>query len=566
MRKSVLIGLIIGLLVGFIDSYSYAISGYTTAEVSLIIIPFLIVMIFKFLRITYSSEDIAIATALAYGICVTTTLTSGMYITFGFLNYMSKKLKAYGLTVSVPNYFFSGNFPDYIALAMYVSLALISFGGALIAFSFRSHFIERERLKFPIGFASAMLTRLFDKTALSYKSILLMLFAGFILQLLTMYNEVFLDLTPVLSSVLPGMVLALSFWPIIIGLLFIIPLEPLKMISLGSISTYLLFVPLAIALFNIKVIPALNFGDALFSYSTIVVGILVGVVLMSLVFYLVTYTKMLTTSITMIFRLKMERATFVLGISLLVMLGYIVVLVSGYHGIVIHLIPIIILHVILTIVNLRTVGEAGVGSQALLPLVTLYLYLVGVKDISTYAVLDPYTGIPMPQVVGGSVMNLLRFSRFFKYNIVKILLYFGLGIFIGSFATYMYGNILVYTYGFNSSHMPLTRWIPTVVWMATIYSGKLELTPFVTILLGLAIGLSLAILSFRRAIPLFPFVVGMTLPPDIGMASLVVFLIKRMLVQLGVETHEKCIVFSTLFIVGCGLAIVLNTLIKLITI
>ncbi|MEM2627730.1 MAG: hypothetical protein QW775_05725, partial [Ignisphaera sp.] len=338
-----------------------------------------------------------------------------------------------------------------------------------------------------------------------------------------------------------------------------------KMISLGSISTYLLFVPLAIALFNIKVIPALNFSDALFSYSTIVVGILVGVVLMTLVFYLVTYAKMLTTSITMIFRLKMERTAFALGTSLLVMLGYIVVLVSGFHSIVFHLIPIIILHVILTIVNLRTVGEAGVGSQALLPLVTLYLYLMGVKDISTYAVLDPYTGIPMPQVVGGSVMNLLRFSRFFKYNIVKIVLYFGLGIFIGSFATYMCGNILVHTYGFNSPHMPLTRWIPTVIWMATIYSGKLELTPFITILLGLAIGLLLVILNLRRALPLFPFVVGMTLPPDIGIVSLVVFLIKRMLVQLGVETHEKCIVFSTLFIVGCGLAIVLNTLIKLIT-
>lgn len=559
-----MIGLAIGLLVGFIDSYSYAISGYTTAEVSLIIIPFLVVMTLKLLGTSYSNEDIAVATALAYGICITTTLTSGMYITFGFLNFLSKKLKAYGLTVSVPSYLFSGIFPDYIALAIYVSLALISFSGALIAFSFRSHFIERERLKFPIGFASAMLTKLFDKTTLSRKSILLVLSIGFFLQLLTMYNEVFLDLTPMLSSIIPGMVLALSFWPIVIGLLFIIPLEPLKMVSLGSISTYLLFVPLAIVLFRIKVIPALNFSDALFSYSTVVVGILVGVVIVALVFYLITYIKMLTTSITMIFKLKMERAVFILGISLLSLLGYIVILVSSYRGIIFHIIPILALHLILTIVNLRTVGEAGVGSQALLPLVTLYLYLVGVKDVPTYAVLDPYTGIPMPQVVGGSVMNLLRFARFFRYNIVKILTYFGLGMFIGSFTTYMYGNILVHVYGFSSPYMPLTRWIPAVVWMATIYSGKLELTPFVTILLGIAVGVLLTILSLRRALPIFPFIVGMTLPPDIGMASLIIFLIKRMLVQLGVEAHEKCIVFSTLFIIGCGLAIVINTFIKLI--
>ncbi|MEM3980038.1 MAG: hypothetical protein QXF79_02130, partial [Ignisphaera sp.] len=145
MRRSILIGLIIGLLVGFIDSYNYAVSGYTTAEVSLVIIPFLVVMTLKLLRISYSSEDIAMATALTYGICITTTLTSGMYITFGFLDYLSKKLKAYGLAVSVPSYLFSGVFPDYIALAVYVSLALISFSGALIAFSFRSHIIKKER-------------------------------------------------------------------------------------------------------------------------------------------------------------------------------------------------------------------------------------------------------------------------------------------------------------------------------------------------------------------------------------------------------------------------------------
>ncbi|MEM1646000.1 MAG: hypothetical protein QXL96_09080 [Ignisphaera sp.] len=566
MRRSILIGLIIGLLVGFIDSYNYAVSGYTTAEVSLVIIPFLVVMTLKLLRISYSSEDIAMATALTYGICITTTLTSGMYITFGFLDYLSKKLKAYGLAVSVPSYLFSGVFPDYIALAVYVSLALISFSGALIAFSFRSHFIERERLKFPIGFASAMLTKLFDKMTLSYKSVLLALSIGFFFQLLAMYNELFFDLTPLLSSILPGMVLALSFWPIIVGLLFIIPLEPLKIISLGSITTYLFFVPLAIALFNIKVIPALNFSDALFSYSTVVVGLLVGVVVVALVFYLITYTKMLTTSITMIFRLKMERTIFILGISLLSLLGYIAILISNYHGVIFHIIPILTIHVILTIVNLRTVGEAGISSQALLPLVTLYLYLVGVKDVSTYAVLDPYTGIPMPQVVGGSVMNLLRFARFFRCNIVKILTYFGLGIFIGSFTTYMYGNILVHVYGFNSSHMPLARWIPTVVWMATIYSGKLELMPFITILLGVAVGVLLVVLSSRRILPIFPFIVGITLPPDIGIISLIVFLIKKMLVQLGVEVHEKCIVFSTLFIIGCGLAIVIDTFIKLITV
>lgn len=570
MGRAIAIGLIIGLLMGFIDSYSYAVSGYTTAEISLIVIPFLVISIFKFLRMRLNDVDIIKATALAYGICITTTLTSGMYITYGFLSHVSERLKVYGLRISVPQYIFSGSFPDYLALPIYVSLALISFGGTLIAFAFRGHFIEKERLKYPIGFASAILTKFFSRTHISFKLAIVAIFFGFVLQFISMKINLSLDLTPILSTLVPGIVLSLSFYPIVVGLLFLIPLDPLKIISIGSTTTYLIVIPIAIAIFGIKVTPATSFEDALYSYSPIVVGSIIGVVLILTLFYLLVYGKIFYTSLAMLIKLKMERTAFILGISMISMLGYITLILSNNIGtlsiLTIHIILVILLHIVLTLVNLRVVGETGTGSQALLPMITLYMYMIGIRNLSTYAVLDPFTGIPMPQVVGGASMNLQRFARFFRFNIVKLVMYFGIGMLIGSFTTYLYGNILAYVYGFNSQYMPLTRWIPTIVWMASVYSGRLGITPTATVILGAIIGIILVVIWIRRKMPLFPFVVGMTMPPDIGILSFLVFIVKRMLVKLGVEVHEKMIISSIFFLIGCGLAVLFNTILILLQI
>lgn len=559
-KRGVLIGLTVGMLTGFMDSYSYAISGYTTAEISLILLPFLIVSMFKLLGLRYSDNDVVTATAIAYGICITTTLTSGMYITYGFLSYVSSRLKAYGLDVSVPSYLFSGRFPDVDALPIYISLALLSFGGVLIAFTFRNHFIEKERIKYPIGFASAMLTKFLIKASVSQTSAMLAIMLGFTLQLVAMRYTLFLDLTPTISTAIPGAILALSFWPIVVGMLFLIPLDPLKMLSVGSTATYIVLIPIAIALFNIKVAPAIGFEEALFSYSSIVVSLIVGVVVVLILYYMILYSGILYKSLSMMLRLETERTTFILGVAMVAMLGYIAILLKAASHLYLHILLLIFLHVLLTMINLRVVGETGTGSQALLPLVTMYMYMTGVRSVQAYAVLDPFTGIPMPQVVGGSSMNLIRFSRFFKSNVIKVVLYFGLGMFIGSFVTYAYGNILAHLYGFNSQYMPLTRWIPTVVWMSSVYSGKLESSIFNVVVLGLIVGLTLVVLGLKRNILLFPFVVGMTIPPDIGIVSLLVFTLKRFMIKLGPEAHEKLLILSILFLVGCGLAVIFNTL------
>jgi len=564
MKNGILVGLFIGLLLGFIDSYTYAISGYTTSEISLIIVPFLVMTIFKVVKVRYNNYDLITAIALAFGICMATTLSSGMYITFGFLKHISSRLRPYGMDIDVPEHIYSGSFPDLTALPTYVALALISFGGALIAFAFRNHFIEKEKLKYPIGLASAILIKLLQKSLISVKIVVTFILLGFSLQFIAMRMNTMLDLTPIVSAVAPGAVLALSFWPILIGLLVLIPLYPLKSISIGSVSTYLLLIPLSIALFGIKTVPAISYEEALYNYSPISIGLNIGVVLIVTLFYLITYSTTLYMSLTMILKMRMERTAFILGIMMILMMMYLVLVIGGTSTILIHIIPLIFIHVILTLANLRVVGETGTGSQALLPLVTFYMYFFGFRDVRVYATIDPYTGIPMPQVIGGASMNLLRLARLFKYSVVKSLLYFGIGMLVGSFATYIYGNILTHVYGFESEYMPLTRWVPCVIWMASIYSGKLGSTSVSVIVLGIFIGLLIIIGGLRRVLSPFGFIVGMTMPPDIGVLSLIVYAIKILMVRLGVEVHEKMIISAILFLLGCGIAVIFNTILYII--
>ncbi|MEM1542397.1 MAG: hypothetical protein QW101_07735 [Ignisphaera sp.] len=564
MKKGILVGLFIGLLLGFIDSYTYAISGYTTSEISLIIVPFLVMAIFKIIDVRYSSYDLITAIALAFGICMTTTLSSGMYITFGFLRHVSNRLNAYGMDIAIPEYIFSGSFPDLVALPTYIALALISFGGALIAFAFRNHFIEKERLKYPIGLASAILIKLLQKSSISIKIVVTLIILGFSLQFIAMRMNLVLDLTPIVSTVAPGAVLALSFWPILIGLLVLIPLYPLKSISMGSVSTYLLLIPLSIALFSVKTAPAISYEEALYNYSPISIGLNIGVVLIVTLFYLIIYSTTLYMSLNMILKMRMEGTAFILGVAMILLMLYLALVIGGISTILIHTLPLIFIHILLTLANLRVVGETGTGSQALLPLVTFYMYFFGFRDIKIYATLDPYTGIPMPQVIGGASLNLLRLARLFKYSVVKALLYFGIGIFVGSFTTYIYGNIMTHVYGFESDYMPLTRWIPCVIWMASIYSGKLGSTSISVIVLGAFIGLLIVIAGLRKVLSPFGFVVGMTMPPDIGVLSLVVYAIKMLMVRLGVEVHEKMIIFAILFLLGCGIAVIFNTILYLV--
>ncbi len=568
-RIPLLIGLLIGIVMCFIDSYSYAISGYTTAEISLISIPILIIAIYRLLKLKFSYEDIIISLALAYSMDLSTTLASGMYITYGFLKYASTQLKAFGLEVRVPKMLYAGgNIVDLESMPTYIILSIISFSGALIAYSFRSHFLDKERLRYPFSIASALFIKTFREMSIDYSYIIAMVL-GFLLQLLSLIYTQQIDLTPISSSILPGSIIALSFWPITIGIFMLIPMQTLKTLSISSIITYVLLIPISIIMFRIPITPSLTYDDALFSVTPIIIGINVGAIISMLLYYILRFWKTLSISLKLVTSLSAERTIFVMSIILLILIFPTSIALSSTFNPISFIVMIILLsslYLLLILSNMRVVGEVGTGSQALLPLVTFLMYFLGVRDLGYYASLDPYTGIPMPQVIGATSMNMVRIARFFKVNTVLVLQMIGLGIFIGSITSYVFGNLLVYVYGFNSKAMPLTRWIPTIALIASICNGKLDISSFYAVLIGIIASIIIITTSRYTKLSIFPFLVGITLPPDIGILALIAYAIKSIVVRLGVEVHEKVIALVTFFIVGAGIATAINVVPSLVNI
>jgi hypothetical protein len=569
--RNILMGLVIGAFVSFVNSYGYAIAGYTTAEASLIIIPILILFTYKVFGIRYNGEDFLESTAIALGVDITTTLTSGMYITFGFLNYSISKLKAFGIDVSIPQELFSnvkGLF-DLYALPTYIALSLISVSGAFIAYTFRSYFIEKERLRYPFAIASAILINGFKKLTLRFREYFIAFILGFVMQLILLFIPFMQDLTPLFSTIIPGSLMALTFSPLVFGLFLLMPLGSLRVISISSLASYLIIVPVVVNMLSLSITPAISYDDALFTVAPIITSLNLGIVIVLVTYYLIRFWNLITSATSIILKLSIERTMFIIGLLMLSLIGYIAFLLTMHYSsqiiILLSIIPLIIfLHLILAIVNMHIVGEVGMGSQALFPLITFIMYICGLREAGAYATLDPYTGIPMPQVVGGTAMNLFRFSRFFKGNILKVLKYFCIGVLIGSFITYFYGNILIYFYGFDSPQMPLTRWIPTIVWMAVVYGGKLSSISFYVLAIGLLIGFIIILLNRYIGLSIFPIVVGLMLPPDIGFIALLSYLIKSIVIKLGIELHEKTIILDMSYIIGAGTAIALNIALNII--
>jgi len=566
---SVLIGVSVGLFISFANSYSYAISGYTTSEISLIYIPLLILLVFKLLKLNYSDQDILYSTAIAIGIDITTTLTSGMYITYGFLNYISSRLSLFGLSVSIPPQLFSNKrllFIDVEAMPTYITLAIASLGGLFIAFALRSHFFDKERLRYPMGTVCAIVTQIFKSTLINKRLFVLLFTTGFALQALYFANQMSIDLTPLVSMFIPAASLTITFVPLVFALFLLLPLGALRMLFIGSFLMYLVFVPLAIALFKIPIIPAQSYDNMLFSVSPIVLSYNVGFVATFLLFYITRYFKQLLVSLKVATGFTVERLTLLIGLVYITFLGVTALLHTSLDNInlifFVMLASVLLLHFILIIGNIRIVGETGTGSQALYPLVTLIMYSTGLRDPLTYAILDPYTGIPMPQTIAASAINLLRYTRLSKGNSITVAKYFSIGVTLGCIVTYLYGNMLLSVYGINSPQMPLTRWIPTVVWMSAIYSGKLTTASLHVTLFSLAFAVPFALLAHVLGISLFPLLVGITLTPDIGFQALLAYLIKGLIVKFGSALQEKLIIGTTFFLLGAACAIILNTMLN----
>ncbi len=559
MRWLVL-GLIVGLFMGFVDSYGYAVSGFTISEISIVFIPLITLFLARCMGVT-SLEEIIYASSLAIGIDLTTTLTSGMYLTYGYLQYLSSKLRVFGFEIRVPQTLFSDPNPiDFEALPTYVSLSLASMGGALLAYALRMHYLDKERLTYPLGLAASMVLKIVRTVP---RSCWVGLGLGFALQLLVMYLGLdILDLTPLVGSYLPGAVFALALNPLVYAVAMLLPLGALRGLAMGSMMTYVAITTLSVALLGAYVPPLASYDDVLLAVSNIVASCMVGLVTVATVSYLTKYYRVFLHSAKLLAMARYERFAATMGTLLVASMVLVALSISRIPipkllSIAAIIVPI---HLVLVLVNLRIVGEVGMGSQAVLPLATSILVASRCSDVATYAALDPFTGIPMPQVIGGTSMNLARLCRACRASVSKAFALLCLGIALGSIPTYIYGNLLVNLYGFDSPQMPMHRWIPTIVWMATIYSGRSEALYPQIVALGFVLAILLLILSQRFGIPFLPLIVGTCIPPDVGIAALVAYVVKSIVLKLGVELHEKTIVFSTFVLLGCGLGVALNSI------
>jgi len=568
-REVVLIALAIGVLLGFIDSYSYAITGFTTAELSILVVPLLMLAAAEALGIRIAEEELLLGSALAIGMDLTTTLTSGMYITYGFLDYLSERLSSFGLEVSVPRALFawSPHLIDLEAMPTYLSLSLVSAGGALVAYALRRHFFDMEKLPFPLGMTAALLVTTLRRVF--SRGVLVAAVLGMALQLLfiALGEAALLDLTPVAQLAVPGMVVAVSFNAMTLFLALLLPKGSLYAVSLGSLVTYLGLIPLAAALGYAVFTPMPSYEDALFTASPVVSSAVVGFIAVAAIIYMLHYRKAYARTLYVVSRIGLERRSLLMGLALVWSMALVLLSISRPAttslAIAALLIVVLLLHPLLTVVNLRIVGEVGFSSQAILPMATAVLYASGVRDIAAYAAVDPFTGIPMPQVVGGVAMNTLRSARLLGSSPSRTTAMLIAGIVVGAPLTYVYGNMLVKVYGFDSSVMPLTKWIPTVVWMASIYSGSAAAIVPQMLLIGAVIGggMGAAMLLGKGLISPFAFVLGMTVPPDVAFTFLAAAVVKSVVLRMGVDLHERLLLYSTSALIGSGIAVLGYTLV-----
>jgi len=567
LLRPILIGLIVGLVLGFVDSYGYAVTGYTTCEISVLTAPILVVLVYSvfFRRKPYIGE-VLLASAIAIGMDLTTAITAGMYITYTIL---AKSPVTLRLGLNVPKWLYMSE--DCLRLdtvALYLYLTLISAGGIVLAYVFSKHFLEREKLLFPLGSASAILIGI-SIIKKFYGVPMIML--GFILELLCLlFGPFTFDFTLQLQSVLQGSALALTVDVFIFLIALVIPLNASIGISLGNITVYLILLPILVVLNVLYIPPGIGALDMPSLASPELASITVGFIIVASTYYTIVNVKTYIHTFKQFKPGSMELPGLMVCLLLLFSLPLITIMFELERlnqSFLLLFIVLPLLHFFLSLVTMRVVGEVGVASQSILPVASVLMYGMGYRGVVGYAILDPYTGIPMPEFMAGSAMNVIKASRILRVNSKLVVLALLLGVLVGAPLTLYYGHILLSVYGLNSPKFPLIRWLPIVTWMAGLYSGRLDMICFHALLLGIltAIILLLTIkITGLTQITLFSILVGLTLTPDYALVFLVASIVKYIVSRVSSVAHEALIMLAASALAGAGLAVTLYTIVCLV--
>ncbi|MEM0453617.1 MAG: hypothetical protein QXO98_03075 [Sulfolobales archaeon] len=564
--ESLILGFVVGLLMGFIDTYGYAVTGYTTAELSPITSAILIYALYLVIfKRKMPLLDHFLATLVASGFSITTTITSGMYVTYTMLSRVSDPE-----AVGIPQWTYFKGFIDLNTLLFYLFATSITVSGVLIAHVFHKHFIEREKLPFPIGIALTLTISVVR--LLKSKNVAIPILVGFTLELLFLTSSPpSIDLTPIIQSAFPGVSLALSLDIMIFLIALLIPLNTSLGIGLGNAVMYTIVTSLLVYLGLYSPLPAITAQELAISVSPLTASILVGSIASVTMFYIIQERKLYVSTIKYLVMARYELnrlaiAIAILSATILPPLILVPEIVNSLSALVmILLIP---LYVFITLMTVRATGETGTTSQSTLPLITLTLFASGYRGAAPYIFLDPYTGVPMPQFVAGTSTAMSKSAKLLGIDVELTSYLLIISMLISAPITLMYGHLLLSIYGVESPKFNLIRWLPTVTWMKAIYSGDLSAFSIEAVLIGALIMLALGMtFKFTKlGISIFSIMLGITLTPDVAFLFIIASLIKYLTIRLGAEVYEFLLVNVALALAGCGLAVAAYTIISLISV
>ena len=555
LAKALVAGGIVGALTSFSNSYGYAISGYTTSELSPIIAGVLTYLVLRFILRTYDVATHVAAVAFSVGIDVTTTLTSGMLITYRIFAERGDP----GAVHMAP-WVYEGLSLE--SIVFYLFACAVSSGGVLIALALGDHFIEEERLSFPVGGGSWRIINVIR--GIKARRIALAIMFCFFLEIIALQQTLSVDFTRILYLLAPGTALALALDPLILFLALLLPIGSSLGVGIGSLTTFVLILPLLALIRLVIPLPTMSLNDLATSASPSIASMLIGYLVLIASYYLTKYRKTLTRSLALIREIKEQRSLFLLGMLFILAPTIPASLLAMEPLRVVIVIPALtLLYLVIMLLTCHVVGEVGIVSQSTLPAVTGLMFAAGVREAMPYVLLDPYTGTPMPQFVAATSMNVIRLSKYSGVKQTFIGFLMMLGIVIGAPLTLSYGNMLLKVYGTTSPKFPLVRWLPIIVWMNSVYSGNITALPLQALIVGTVFAALILIVkkvSGFGVLSPFAVLVGITVTPDIGILFLVAAVLKYLALRVGPDTYESLVIYSSLCLFGSTLAVIAYTL------
>ncbi len=560
LKRAVVVGIIIGVVMGFVDTYGYAVTGYTTAELSLVITPVLVMVVYRLLMksVPPPGEQL-LASLVAVGSSLSTTITSGMYITYTMLAAMVDPE-----TIGLPQWLYYIGSLTPMHFLFYIFATASSLSGVLLAYAFSDHFISKERLRYPLGVAASL--SIFISRAVSSKEVILVFATGLLTELLLgVLGFPLLDITPSLQGIVPGMTFAVGSDVLVFLLALMLPLSVTAGVALGSISMFSVVLPVMAFAGFFAAFPGMGVYDIVSSAAPITSSFIIGYVIVITAFYFLSYRGAFLSSLRFITKTRETRLSFFVALTiqlLTIILASVLIVQNSYFSPV--FVPVIFfVSFLLSIVTMRMVGDTGTASQALLPLGTATILVSGARGAMPYVLADPYTGVPMPQFMAGTGMNVIKASEKVgapKRQAVGLL---GLSVMMFAPLTLLYGHVLLSTYGISSSRLNLSRWIPIVAWMSSLYSGgegSIVLPAVVTGAITFFIVLALTrYLKSLAGLSTFAFLLGTTLTPDMGILFAAAALVKFIAYRMGTDVYEALLAYASIALAGAGAGIMILT-------